>query len=127
MLRKRKVEVTDELQVFADQEEGSAGSGSDVLFTHARSETKLDATQALNIVLDFLRAMEGFRGDLASGFLFHQTFVANDPLMSDGAAEVVNGAASGNDLAGFAFVLENDGRDAVDEDERIGRGHRRVR
>ena len=102
------MELLDEVEVLLDQGQGVPGSPSSVLFGHTAVTTELDSPKRLNIVFDFIEAVERLLGDLAGRFLFHQPLVANDRLVSDGTAEVMNGTPAWDGLLGFSLMLEDD-------------------
>jgi hypothetical protein len=85
----------------------------------------------LDIVFDFPRTVTGLLGDLAGGLLFHEPLGADDRLLGDGTAHVVDGPAAWEHLTGLAFVRQNIIRKCVDmnlEQERdVGEAEHRPR
>src|SRR5205814_1569334 len=81
-----------------------SGGLGDLFQSHSGIAAELDATQGLHIVFHLLGRVKGFLSDFTGRLFLDQTFVANDRLVSDRAAHVVNGAATRDKQAG-GFLL----------------------
>src|SRR5258708_10115508 len=68
---------------------------------------KLDTAKALDVVFDFLGGVVGFLSHFAGRFFLDEAFVADDGLVGDGSAHVVDGAAAGYALGGGLLVGEH--------------------
>src|ERR1700687_483690 len=77
---------------------------------------ELNAPEALDVVFDFLGGVVGFQSHFASRLLLDQAFVADDGLVGDGSAHVVDGAAAGHAFLGGLLVGQDGAGDGSGSD-----------
>jgi hypothetical protein len=61
----------------------------------------------LNIIFNLVNAVEGLLGDLAGGLPLHQSLGADDRVVADGTAYVMDRPAPGHGLAGPSLVTDD--------------------
>ena len=106
--QRRNAEFIHQIEIFLHKRLRMTRGQGDVLPGQVVVVAQLNAPEALNIVFNFIRTVKRLRRDLGGGLLLHQALVADDRLVGDRPAHVMDRPAAGDHVAAVA-----DGQDRL--------------